>query len=85
MFLHTLRSQGPHKPSSCATFTLSSHWGRAAMGKKSLASMRAESLQSCLTLCDPVDCGLLGFSVRDGGSPGKNKGAYWPMLVAIPF
>ena len=32
--LHTWRCQGPRKPSSCATFTLNSHWGRAATGKK---------------------------------------------------
>jgi len=32
-----------------------------------------------------VDCGLPGFSVRERGSPGKNTGAYWPILVAIPF
>ena len=37
------------------------------------------------TLCNPVDCGLPGFSVREGGSPGRNTGAYWPILVAIPF
>ena len=36
-------------------------------------------------VCDPVDCGLPGFSVREGGSPGRNTGAYWPILVAIPF
>ena len=29
--------------------------------------MRAVSLPSCPTVCDPVDCGLPGFSVRDGG------------------
>ena len=34
MSLHTWRCQGPHKPSSCATFMLNSHWGRAATGKK---------------------------------------------------
>jgi len=28
---------------------------------------------------------LPGFPVREGGSPGKNTGAYWPILVAIPF
>ena len=61
-----------------------SHWGRAAT-EKGLASMHAESLQLCPTLCDPVDCGLKGFSVRERGSPGKNTGAYWPILVAIPF
>ena len=36
MSLHTWHHQGPHKPSSCATFTLSSHRGRAATGKKVL-------------------------------------------------
>ena len=35
--------------------------------------------------CDPVDCGLPGFSVREGGSPCKNTGVYWPVLDAIPF
>ena len=34
--------------------------------KKALVFMCTESLQSCPTLCDPVDCGLPGFSVRDG-------------------
>ena len=29
--------------------------------------------QSCLTLCDPMDCSLSGSSVR-GDSPGKNTG-----------
>ena len=30
-------------------------------------------IQSCLTLCDPLDCSLLGSSVH-GDSPGKNTG-----------
>ena len=29
--------------------------------------------QSCLTLCDPMGCSLLGSSVH-GDSPGKNTG-----------
>ena len=29
--------------------------------------------QSCLTLCDPMNCSLPGFSVH-GDSPGKNTG-----------
>ena len=29
--------------------------------------------QSCLTLCDPMDCSPPGFSVR-GDSPGQNTG-----------
>ena len=28
------------------------------------AAATAKSLQSCLTLCDPVDCSLPGFSVH---------------------
>ena len=34
MSLHTWPHQGPHKPSSCITFTLNSHWSRLATGKK---------------------------------------------------
>ena len=83
--LNTWRRQGPRKPSSYTTFMLNSHWGRAATGQKSLASMQAGLLQSFLTLCDPVDCNLPGFSVREGCSPSMNTGAYWPILVAIPF
>ena len=45
--------------------------------------MREGSLRLCPTLCNPVDCGLPGFSVREGDSPGKNTGVYWPILVAI--
>ena len=29
--------------------------------------------QSCLTVCDPMDCNLPGFSAH-GDSPGKNTG-----------
>ena len=35
--------------------------------------MRAQSLQSCPTLCDPMDCSMPGFSVY-GDSPGNNTG-----------
>ena len=33
----------------------------------------AKLLQSCLTLCDPMDCSLPGYSVH-GDSPSKNTG-----------
>ena len=33
----------------------------------------SKSLQSCLTLCDPMDCSLPGSFVH-GDSPGKNTG-----------
>jgi len=83
--LHTWRYQCPCKPSSCATFTLNSHWGRASTRQK-MSHMYAHRVTSvCPTLCDPVDCSLPGFSVKEGGSPGKNTGAYWPIRVAIPF
>ena len=74
--LHTWRHPGPRKPSSCATFTLNSHWGRAATGKTWLVSMRAGSLQWWPTLCDPVDCSLPGFSVR-----GFSRQEYWSILA----
>ena len=35
--------------------------------------MRAKSLQSCLTPCDPMNCSPPGSSVH-GDSPGKNTG-----------
>ena len=46
--------------------------------KISLASTHAGSLRSCPTLCDPVVCGLPGFSVREGDLQPR-------ILVAIPF
>ena len=41
------------------------------------------SLWECPTLSDPGDCGLPGFSVREQGSPGKNTGACWSILVSM--
>ena len=35
--------------------------------------VHAKSFQSCLTLCDPLDCTPPGSSVH-GDSPGKNTG-----------
>ena len=83
MSLHTWCHQGPCKRSSCDTFMLNSHWGRVAT--VSPASMHAGSLQQCPTLCNPVGCGLPGFSVSERGSPGKYTGVYRPILVVIPF
>ena len=42
MSLHTWCCQGPLKPSSCATFTLNSHWSRAASGKKTVLRLCAQ-------------------------------------------
>ena len=79
MSLHTWHRQGPCKPNSCATFKLNSHWGRASTGKKkkkNLAIMHSGSLRSCPTLCNPVDCGLPGFSER-----GFSRQEYWSLLA----
>ena len=59
--------------------------GQSCHRQKKSVSMHTGSLRSCPTLCNLVDCGLPGFSVREGDSSGKNTGAYWPILVAIPF
>ena len=86
MSLHTWCHQGPCKPSSCVTFMLNSHRGRAATGIKSLASMHTGSLQSCLILCSPVDCGLPGFSVREGVLQARileHIGQYWLPYPAV--
>ena len=52
------------QPSSCTTFMLDPHLGRAATSKKSLAAVHKGSLRLCPTLCDPAHCGLPGFSIR---------------------
>ena len=36
-------------------------------------AMKVKVAQSCLTLCDPMDCSPLGSSVH-GDSPGKDTG-----------
>ena len=43
-----------------------------------------KSLQSCLTLCDPMDCSLPGFSVH-GILPGKNTGVGCHVLLQGMF
>ena len=53
---------------------------RAATSQKTLVSMHAGLLWQCLTLCDHVDCGLPGFSVREEGPLArilKCIGQYW--------
>ena len=83
MYLHTLCHQGTHKASSHATFMLNSHGGRAALGKKkSCVYVHKVTLVVSNSL---RPCGLLPAGLLLGVSPGKNTGAYWPILVAIPF
>jgi len=48
--------------------------------KNSLSSMYTGSLWSSPTLCDPVDCNLPGFSVREGVLQARileHIGQYW--------
>ena len=47
---------------------------------KVYARMCAKSLQSCLTLCDPMDCSPPGSSVH-GDSPGKSTRVYFHALL----
>ena len=87
MFLHTWRCQGPCEPSGYTTFMLNPHWGRAATGKKKKKEslcVYAHRISLVLSLCDPVDCGLPGFSVRQGVLQARTR-VYWSVLVAIPF
>ena len=49
-----------------------------------LACMCAKSLQSCLTLCSPMDCSPPGSSVH-GDSPGKNIGVDCHALLQGSF
>ena len=56
--------------------------GQSCRRQKSLTSMLTVSLWSCLTL---QPCGLWPARLVRDGSPGKNTGVYWPILVAIPF
>ena len=54
--------------------------GQSCHRQKSLASICTGSLQSCPTLCDPVDCSLPGFSVREGVLQARileHIGQYW--------
>ena len=41
------------------------HQKHSQVKKTTTIYLCAQSLQSCLTLCDPMDCGPLGFSVRE--------------------
>ena len=82
--LHTWSSQCQCNPCSCTTFMLNPLLGRAATGKK------MSCVYACrITLVVPNSLSPYGlWLVRPlchRGSPGKNTGVYWPILVAIPF
>ena len=90
MSLHTWCHHHPRDPSSCATFMFKPHWGRAATGKKKkkiIASMQVGdtlgSLANAQLFATLWTVACQASLLR--GSPGKNTGGYWPILVAIPF
>ena len=63
-----------------AQLSLGKSCHRQKKKKRSLVFMHAESLQSCLTLCNPVDYGLPGFPVREGVPQARilgHIGQYW--------
>ena len=78
--LHTWHHQGPCKPSSCAPFTLNSHWGRAAIGqKKSVHTHRVILVQSnslCPCRLCPARLVCQGFSRQEYWSVLANTGCH---------
>ena len=54
-------------------------WRNDLMPKQLGTGACVKSLQSCLTLCDPMDCSLPGSSVL-----GFSRQAYWSGLPGTP-
>ena len=81
----TWHRQGPCKPSSCTTFTLNSHWGRAATGQKNLASVCrmasvvSDSLQPCRLWRARLLCQGGGLSRQGHWSVLANTGCHTPL------
>ena len=48
------------------------------------AAAAAKSVQSCLTLCDPMDSSSPGSSLH-GNSPGKNTGVGCHFFLQLPI
>ena len=86
MSLHTWCHQGPCKPSSCATFMLNSHWGRAATGKKVLG-LCEQGLFCSVWLCRLWPARLLcqeaGFSRQEYWSVLANTGCHTLLLLLL--
>ena len=84
MSLHIWCRQDPRKASSCAIIMVELSLEQSCHRQKKsyvyacrVASVMSNSLQPC---------GLWPARLLShGGFPGKNTGAYWPILVAIPF
>ena len=83
MSLHTWHHHSPRKPSSCATSRSTLTGAELLQAKKSfiyvsrVALVVSNSLRPCRLWPARLLC--------QGDSLGKNTGAYWPILVAIPF
>ena len=71
---------------SCLTggFFTPEHQGSPHIYISLYACLHAKSLQSCLTLCDPMAYSLPGSSVH-GDSPGKNTGVGCHVLLQVIF
>ena len=82
MSLPTWCRQGPRKPSSCTIFTLNSHWGRAATGKKScvyvlrVTSVKSNSLRPCRLWPASLLCQGGQFSRQEHWSELANIGCH---------
>ena len=74
--LHTWGHQGPRKPSSCATFTLNSHWGTAAAGKSSLVQGHFSIVQIFETMWTVASLSGRGFTRQEYWSILANTGCH---------
>ena len=80
VFIPILKKGNAKEWSNYHTIALISHTSKVMQSchrpKKSLAFMHARSLRQCPTLCNPVDCGLSGFSIREGVLKARTD-QYW--------
>ena len=84
MSLHTLHHHGPCKPSSCATFALNSHGGRAATGQNNIywvyahrvTSVVSNSLRPCRLWPARLLCQGGGFSKQEYWRPLANTSCH---------
>ena len=80
MSLNTWCPQGPCKSSSCTTFTLNSHWGRAATGKKScIYACRVASVVSDFVILYTLAC------QASLSGKGFSRQEYWSILANTSF
>ena len=58
--------------------------GKVTVSSLTVPCVQAKLLQSCLSLCDPMDCSPPGSSVHED-SPGKNTGVGFRALLQRIF